>query len=179
MQESGVARRYARAAFELAIETNDLDGFLSDLKVAAEMMREPRVTAVLQNVKVSRLEKKNLMTQLLTGLRPLVLNLVLLLITKDRQNIIVGIVSEYEQLVNTHRGIEVAEVITAVPVDEEEKAALSDRLSKLTGKRIILSTRVDPQIMGGVIARIGDRVLDGSLRQRLSLLRRSLSQASR
>ncbi|MBI2863037.1 MAG: ATP synthase F1 subunit delta [Chloroflexi bacterium] len=179
MQESGVAKRYATAAFELALEANDLDGWQEDLGTAVETMREARVAAVLQNVKVPRAEKRALMAELLKRQRPLVLNLVLLLITKDRVDIAGNIVGEYERLLNAHRGIEVAEVVTAVPVDEGEKAALSERLSRLTGKRIILSTRVDPQIMGGIVARIGDRVLDGSLRERLSLLRRNLLEAAR
>lgn len=179
MQESGVAKRYARAAFELALESNDLDGWLSDLKVAAETMQEPQVAAVLHSMKTPRTDKRQLIARLLARLRPLVLNLVLLLITKDRKDIVGAIVREYEALVRVHRGIEVAEVVTAVPVDEGEKAALVERLSRLTGKQIILRTRVDPQILGGLVARIGDKVMDGSLRERLSLLRRNLVEAAR
>ncbi len=179
MQTSGVAKRYARAAFELALENNELDEWLSELKAAAEMIQHPQVAEVLQNVKVPRVDKTQLMARLLPDLRPLVRNLILLLVTKDRTDIVGQIIGEFEQLLNAHRGIAVAEVTTALPVDEGEKVVLIDRLSRATGKRIVLHTRVDPQIMGGLVAKIGDKLIDGSLKTRLLVLRRKLVGVTR
>lgn len=179
MQKSGVAKRYAKAAFELALEENELGKWLEEIESAAQVMLDPQVADVMQNVKVRRTDKQQLVTRLLPDLRPLVRNLVLLLVSKDRTSIIGDIAREYEKLVNDHRGVAIAEVTTAVPVDEGEKAILVERLSRMTGKRIVLQTRVDPEIVGGLVARIGDKVVDGSLKTRLLLLRRNLLGVAR
>ena len=86
------------------------------------------------------------------------------------------IVSEYEHLADAHEGLAHAEVTTAIPLDEEEWDRLSQRLSQLVGARITLSAKIDPEIIGGFVAQIGDRVIDGSTKSKLNSLRRSLTQ---
>jgi F-type H+-transporting ATPase subunit delta len=83
-------------------------------------------------------------------------------------------VLEYGRLVDEHRGIAHAEVATAVPLEPEEKDKLVRRLGDLVGREIVLTTRVDPAIIGGLVARVGDKLIDGSTKSRLLALRESL-----
>ena len=84
------------------------------------------------------------------------------------------IAEAFRRLLNEHRGIAVAQVTTAVPIDERQKATIASRLGQRVGKTVTVETRVDPEILGGVIAQIGDNVIDGSVRGRLERLRRAL-----
>jgi len=106
---------------------------------------------------------------------PLALNLVYFLIARTRIGILHRIVAEYGELVDAYNGIEHAEVVTPFPMDEAERGALGDRLAGVLGKKkVVLRTRVDPAIIGGMVARIGDRLIDGSTRTKLDGLKRSL-----
>ncbi len=77
-------------------------------------------------------------------------------------------------MADAYQGVEHAEVTTAIPLDEEDRQRLSERLAELTGTRIVLSTRVDPNVIGGFVVRIGDRLIDGSTKSKLDSLRKSL-----
>lgn len=81
----------------------------------------------------------------------------------------------FRRLLNEHRGIAVAQVTTAIPIDERQKAVIASRLGRRFGKTVVLEPRVDPAILGGVIAQIGDTVIDSSIRGRLERLRRTLT----
>ena len=79
-------------------------------------------------------------------------------------------------LLDDHRGIGAAEVITAVPLDSQAESRIVDQMSKATGKRITLTSSVDPDIVGGIVIKIGDRLIDGSTRTKLSAMRNSLAE---
>jgi len=81
---------------------------------------------------------------------------------------------EFEQLVRNYRNEAVADVTTATPLDDGQRAIVKQGLERLTGKTIIMQTRSDPSILGGVVARVGDQVIDGSVRHRLSALQHQL-----
>ena len=102
------------------------------------------------------------------------MNLAYLLVARGRLRIVEDIVDEYRRLVDEHRGIAHAEVAAAIPVDEEVKDRLISRLGSLVGREIVLKVKVDPSLIGGIIARIGDKIIDGSTRSRLVSLRESL-----
>ncbi|MGD9143877.1 MAG: ATP synthase F1 subunit delta, partial [Dehalococcoidia bacterium] len=80
-----------------------------------------------------------------------------------------------QRLLDTYRGIEPAKVITAVPLDEKDKQKLTERLSAVVGKQVVLKAEVDPEILGGIIARVGGKLLDGSTRSKLAALKRELT----
>lgn len=179
MQKGGVAKRYARAVFELALDDNELDKWHKDLKNIAGAFVEPDLATVFLNSRVPLDTRRQLMAERLPELGELPLNLVSLLLMKSRTGSIEDILDEYGRLVNEHLGIEIANVTTAIPLAENDKEALGKRLEEVTGKRIILETSVDQEIIGGMIARIGDKVIDGSTRTRLVALKRSLAGAAR
>lgn len=170
-------RRHAQAIFEIAKEKGEIEQWRSDLREINSVLSDANLLALLENPRVHLEDKENLVKRCLPGLRDLPLNLVYLLIVRRRLRILNELVSEYERLADSHQGLEHAEVITAVPIDEETEKRIKERLTQLTGQKILVSSKVDPKIIGGFVARIGDRLIDGSLRTKLNSLRESMAEA--
>jgi F-type H+-transporting ATPase subunit delta len=103
-------------------------------------------------------------------------NFLVLLVRRDRLGLLPDVVATFHAMLNELRGIEVVEVTTASPLEQGERGLVADRLAAYLNRRVELETLVDPEIIGGVIARIGDRVLDGSVRGRLDRLRVALAR---
>ena len=171
-----VAMRYAQAAFYIAREKGRLDKWRRDLDMVARLAEDGEVLAFLENPRIHYDDKVKLLTGQLGDLDPLALNLVYLLIAKGRIGMIGEIAREYQQLLNSHRGIEQAEVTTAVPLSDEDAARLKIRLSEIVGKEIVLKTRVSPGLISGMVARVGDKLIDGSTRSKLNTLKRELGE---
>lgn len=173
------ARRYARAVFEIALESDELERWQADLEKIVQAIAEPEIKAFLENPRVPFEEKKRLLAEELQDCHPLSLNLVYLLFSREIVDIVREIRDEYRRLLNGYQGIETVEVITAIPLSEEEKGKLADQLSSVVRKKVVLETREDPTVIGGFKARIGDRLLDGSVAGRLETLRREMAGAER
>ena len=171
------AKRHAQAVFQIALEEGQLEGWRSDLREIASTLSDLNLRGLLENPKVPFSEKAELVKRCLSGIRGLALNLVYLLIVKRRLRMLEAIVSEYERLVDAHRGLEHAEVITAVELDEVTRKHIEERLAQLTGRKVVLFTKVDPKIIGGMVARVGDWLIDGSLKAKLTGLRERLVEA--
>lgn len=174
MPRGVAAKRHAQAVFQLALERGELEKWLEDLKTIATTLSQPQLMAILESPKVHLNEKMELIRRCLPGVSQLALNLVYLLVARRRLRLIDQIVSEYQRLADAYQGLEHAEVTTAIPLDEEDRKRLSERLAELTGTRIMLSTKVDPDVIGGFVVRIGDRLIDGSTKSKLGSLRKSL-----
>ena len=174
MARAASARRHAQAAFEIALERDELDVWRRDLERIAGAMRDPVLRPVLESPKVPFTEKTRILGQWLEGVTPLAMNLAHLLVARGRLGIAEDIFTEYERLVDDHRGIAHAEVTTAVPLGEGEREKLVRRLGEVVGKEIVLRERVDPALIGGLRARVGDKLIDGSTKSRLLWLRESL-----
>ena len=129
---------------------------------------------MLESPKFNFDTKARLLSERLGDVNPLALNLVYLLMTRGRLSVIGDIAGEYQQLLNSYRGIEQAEVTTAIPLDDEDKQKLADHLGAVVGKKVILKPEVDSNLIGGIIARIGGKLLDGSSRSKLMALREEL-----
>ncbi len=169
-------KRYARAAFALALEKNELDGWRDSLRKVAELSVDEDLMALLENPKLPFAVKRQLLGGRLKEVNPLALNLACLLVSRGILEIVGDISRQYDHLLDAHRGIEHAEVFTALPLDEEDKQRLSSKLGKMVGREVIIDARVDPAVIGGFKARIGDMLIDGSLRNKLEALRKSLEQ---
>ena len=178
MARGSMVRRHAQAIFELARDAGELEGWESDLNTVVAALGEPEIVAMLQNPRLPFEEKAELARTCLPGMRQLVLNLVYLLLLKGRLGILRDIVEEYGRMLDAHRGIEHAEVTTAIVLDEAQVGGVSRRLAELVGREVRISVRVDPQIIGGLVVRIGDTLIDGSTRSRLNGLRRELVEAA-
>jgi F-type H+-transporting ATPase subunit delta len=168
------ARRHAQAAFQIALERGELDVWREDLGRLAEAVQDPGLFAFLESPRVHLEDKAKVLGRVLDKLNPLVMNMALLLVSRGRLALVPETVTEYGRLVDEHQGIAHAEVATAVPLDSKQEAKLTRRLGDLVGKDIMLATEVEPSLVGGLTARVGDKLIDGSIKSRFSALRGSL-----
>ncbi len=171
------ARRYAEAAFQIAREQGTEERWSEGLSLTAAIFSDPEVAAVMQEARVSTADKMRLTERALEGVDPLVLNLARLLVHRGRTALAPQIAEALQELVDAERGIAHAVVTTAVPVSEAEARAVAEKLSEISGRQVVVETQVDEGIIGGLIARIGDRLIDGSTRSQLVALKRRLAEA--
>ncbi len=174
------ALRYAEAAFELAVESDALDAWAADLRTIAGFAEEPDAAGVLLSGRVPRDEKRRLLEAALgRDVSPLALNLALLLNDRGKLQIARDVQLRYQEMLDERRGIAHATVTTAVALSDDERQAVTGKLSSITGKQVDVTSVVDESIIGGVVARIGDQLIDGSTRTRLLALKRRLEGAAR
>jgi F-type H+-transporting ATPase subunit delta len=172
-------KRYAQAAFELAREKNELESWQVDLRKIAELSTDESLTDLLENPRLPFQLKRELLETRLGDINALALNLACLLVGKGILGIAGDISREYDRLLDAHRGIEHAEVLTALSLDEGDKQRLSSKLGELVRRKVIVDARVDPAIIGGFKAKVDDMLIDASVRNRLESLRKSLVGAGR
>jgi F-type H+-transporting ATPase subunit delta len=170
------ARRYARAAFEIALESKELERWQADLQQVAGALADTEFLAALETPKIRFEVKTRLIAERLGGIGPQVANLVCLLAQRNEARIIGAIEAEYRRLVDVYHGVQKAEVVTAVPIDDEDERKLAADLGALVNSKIVVKPRVDPEILGGAIARIDGKLLDGSTRSKLEALKRQLER---
>ncbi|MFI5273415.1 MAG: ATP synthase F1 subunit delta [Ktedonobacterales bacterium] len=172
MLKGATARRYAEAVFQLAKEQSAVDRWRDDLRTVAEYFANKRLLFVLSEPKIAATRKEQMVRDLLAAkVQPEALNLALLLVERGLAALGPAISQAYDQRYNDYRGIAVAQVTTAMVLDDALRQQITAELAKITGKRIELHERVDPAILGGALARVGDTLIDGSLRRRFELLR--------
>ncbi|MFC1911627.1 ATP synthase F1 subunit delta [Chloroflexota bacterium] len=173
------ARRYAQAAFEMALETKELDRWQADLNKIAGITGEAELEAFLESPKLNYDNKSGVLSGRFKGMNPLVLNLVLLLAAKGGLSLVGEIAEDYQRLLDRHRGVELAEVITAVPLSDGDKHKMAGDIGVIFGKKVVLKSEVDPGLVGGVVVRIGGKLLDGSTRSKLLALKKELTSTER
>ena len=172
-------KRYAQAAFELALERNELEGWQKGLTKIADLATNEELMALLENPRLPFAAKRTLLQKGLGEINPLAFNLALLLTSKNRLKLAKDISQQFTELLDFHRGIEHAEVIAALSLSDEDREAISRRLGEIVDRQVVIDTQVDTSIIGGFIARIGDTLIDGSIRQRLETLKKNLVGAGR
>lgn len=152
-----------------------MDRTLEDVREIARLFSRRTLAYLLNEPKVPAQRKEAALRQALASkLLPTSLNLALLVVQRGLVEAMPNIARELEQLVLDYKNQAVAEVTTAAPLDEQELNRVKQALERRTGKNIIMRTRVQPDILGGVVARVGDQVIDASIRYRLSALRQRL-----
>ena len=177
MPRAASARRYAQAVFELALEKGELEKWLDDLTLLADSVSNQEFLDFLSQPRVSDDDKIKVVREALgDSVGPLALNLMSLLATRNITHMLPEVTDQYQELLDSQQGIERAEVVSAVPLGDDDQRRVTEMLSAMTGGDVRLTTRVDAQILGGMIIRIGDRVMDGSTRSRLQALRREVAE---
>ena len=175
MLKGAIARRYAGAVFELARKQNTLDRTHEDIKEIARLFAHRKLAYLLREPKIPAQRKEKAIRDALSSkVLPTSLNLTLLIVQRELVDAMRNIATEFEQLLLDYRNQAIAEVTTAAEMEQAQSALVKQALERKTGKTIIMQTRVDPRILGGVIARVGDQVIDGSVRYRLTALQRQL-----
>lgn len=173
-------RRYAEAVFALASEADSFMQWSGDLGAIADFAGEHDVAEIIASARVPRDEKRRLLDAGLAGrISPLAMNLVRVLNERGKAGLARQIQARFQEMVDERRGVAHAVVTTAVALSEDERKAIAAKLSLLTGKQVDVTPVVDEKIIGGVIARIGDQLIDGSTRSRLIALKRRLEGAAR
>jgi F-type H+-transporting ATPase subunit delta len=175
LRDETIARNYAEALFELGERSGQTQRY-ADLidAVAAAVETTPQVQAVLMSPRVPKSEKSRLLGAALKDVpREFVLYLQAL-IKRGRQKLLGEIAAEYHTLLDVKLNRVRAGVTLARPADESLKKTLQDRLSQQLGKEVLASFSVDPEILGGTVVRVGERIHDGSTRRRMTRLRRQL-----
>ena len=170
-----VARRYAEAYFQLARNAGKIEARGADLARAVEMLEQPAVAEAMRNPRVPIGDRVRLVLNLTDGLEPETRNLVRLLVERGRSGILPAVLERYRALADAASGVTRVEVTAAVPLDGALEKDIRDTLAQRLGGSIHTTVRQDPSIIGGLIIRIGDRVIDGSLRTRLQQLRAALA----
>jgi|SRR5215212_372646 len=171
-------RRYAEAAFELALRDNNLDVWLSQLDRAAAIARDEQTVGSLSDPAVPFDVRAAALTRALGGeVVPQLRNLLLLLMRRRRLSLVARVAADFRRLYNRRAGIVEATATSATPLPDDEVARLRDRISTVVGsdRQIDLRLAVDPRLLGGITVRLGDTLIDGSVRGRLERLRGQLA----
>jgi F-type H+-transporting ATPase subunit delta len=175
-----VAERYARAIFDLGVETASLPALKSDVQKLVEVYQgSPELQKIMNNPLIPESERLATIADIADRLElsPFGKNAAGLLAQRRRMFALPGIAAELERLSDDQAGIARATVISAEPLSEAYQKRLTEELQSMTGKKIILVRKQDPGLLAGLVVRIGDRVIDGSARARLTELASQLLSA--
>jgi F-type H+-transporting ATPase subunit delta len=175
MLKGAIARRYAGAIFDIGMKQHTLDRTLEDVQEIAKLFSIRKLTYLLREPNIPAERKEAALRQgLAAKVLPTSLNLALLVVQRELVELMPNIARELNQLVLDYKNEATAEVTTATQIDASTQSRVQQALERMTGKRIMLETRVQPNILGGVVARVGDQVIDGSVERRLKLLQQQL-----
>jgi F-type H+-transporting ATPase subunit delta len=179
MREPTIARNYAETLLELAQRAGDLRGWGEMLdQVSDAMETDRRLRTFLESPRVSAQRKNEILTKAYGAQLPRnFLRFLQALINHRRQMLIPAIAHTYHDLVDQVEGRVHASVTVARPADESDRTVLTKQLSRMLGKDVVPHFHVNAGILGGVIVRVGDTVLDGSVRRRLATLRTKMLAA--
>jgi F-type H+-transporting ATPase subunit delta len=169
------ARRYAEAAFEIAQRDDSVDAWRDELQRAAAIIGDERIGGFLTNPALALEARADSVSRALDKQvsRP-VLNLVQMLLRRGRIDQLGRVAEAFRQLDNRRQGITEATATAASELTRDEVQALTSRLEQFTGGRVNLTVAIDPALLGGVVVRVGDQMIDGSVRGRLERLRNRL-----
>jgi F-type H+-transporting ATPase subunit delta len=175
---TAAARRYARAAFDLAQEEGHIEEWGGRLSVLRDVLSDETVAAVLTNPTIPLSTRMELVADPSTALDKESINLARLLIESNRVREIGAIAGEYEALADAAAGRVRATVTTAIELTAHDRDRIASKLSTRLGKEVLLHVEVDPRILGGLKLQYGDHLVDASVATRLQQLRRRLAEAS-
>lgn len=173
-----VAHVYSDALFEVAIEENKLDLLYQELQEITDLFKaHPAFFELFKTPKISVEDKKKSVEEVFKGkISDEMMNFLRIVLDKRRSGAIFSIKNEFDKKVYAHKGIEKATVESAVALEEAQLKDLEVKLSKMTGKQIELKNVVNSNVLGGLLLRVGDKVVDGSLRKRLAEMQDNLAQ---
>jgi F-type H+-transporting ATPase subunit delta len=175
---SSVGRVYAEALFEVAKEANAVDEIQDDLAEVERVFGDnAKFETLIESPKVTREEAERMIRGAFAAqITKPVLNLLLVLLKRGRQRAVPEVAEAFRALVDADRRQRRVAITTAKPIEPAHAEKLASTLTQKTGLRVLLETAVDPALLGGAVARVGDTVIDGSLRTGLTLLARRMKE---
>ena len=180
MIDASVARRYARALLSLGLEEGRHEQFGDELGAVLQALeKSPEAAVLLRNPGYTAGQRQGAVAALASSLKlsPLVVSFLRLLVDRQRIEDLAQIDRSYRALLDVEVGRVRATVTSAVPLSDQETARLRESIEKMTGRTIVLDTRTDPALIGGVVAQVGATQFDGSLRTQLERMRDALKGA--
>jgi F-type H+-transporting ATPase subunit delta len=176
MLNNQLALRYAQAIYELSAEKKLLDQVEAELGLVESTINAySELATLIYHPRVLAKAKKETITKIFSkDVADFVLKFLMLLVDKRRETILPAIIREYVKLANVARNIVEAEVTTAMPLGADQQQALIAKLGMVTGKTIVLKTHINKAIIGGVVVKIGDKLIDGSIARQLETLKNAL-----
>lgn len=173
-----IAEVYARSLFEVAKEQGKLDVVREQLGQFADVLHANRDVAVFFfSPYFSTDEKKEGLRRAVEDPDPTILNFLDALLERHRMPVIFRIRAEYDRLWDEENKLLPVEVTSAVDLDEATVTSIGKRIGEQTGQRVALTSKVDPAILGGIVLRVGNSILDASIKHRLDQLRKHVAQA--
>ncbi|HEY8762891.1 MAG TPA: ATP synthase F1 subunit delta [Solirubrobacteraceae bacterium] len=173
-----IAEVYARSLFEVAKERDELDVVREQLGQFADALSEERQLAqFFFSPYFSTAEKKDGLEKLIDGADEIFMNFLQALIERHRMPAIFRIRSRYDQMWDDENKLLPVQVTSAIELDEKTIRSIGDRIGEQTGLKVELSSDIDPDILGGIVLRVGNFILDASIRNRLNQLRKQVAQA--
>jgi len=169
------AKRYAEAAYLIAQQDGTEKAWSAGLQAMSALFGDEQGQAFMENTRIRPADKLQLIEKSLEGVDPLVVNLARILLRRSRTSLGPQIAKAFQELVDEAKGVAHALVTSAVTLTDEDRSAVEKRLEELTGGSVVLELDVDESIIGGLIVRIGDRLIDGSTRSKLQGLKRELA----
>ena len=173
------ARRYAEAAHLLSREEGNPDEWATGLAAMGTLFGDADGYRFLSNKRVPIDQKRELIEKALAAGPQNVVNLALLLLRRGRTVLGPQIAQAYREIIDREKGVSHALVTSAVELNADELKDVQTRLSEITGGTVVVRAEVDESIIGGLVVRIGDRLIDGSTRSRLTALKQQLAGAQR
>jgi ATP synthase F1 delta subunit len=172
-----IAQVYARALFEVAKEHDQLDEVREQLEMFTDALERNRELAVFFfSPYFSTQEKKDGLKRAVSGAEPAVMNFLEALIERHRMPAIYRIRATFQELWDRENRLLPVEVTSAIELDEATVRSIGERIGDQTGEKVELSSRVEPEIIGGIVLRVGNFILDASIRNRLEQLRKQVAQ---
>jgi F-type H+-transporting ATPase subunit delta len=174
-----IAQVYARSLFEVAEEASKLDDVREQLGEIADALASDRDLQVFFfSPYFSTQEKAEGLDKAVSGAEPIVVNFLKLLIEKHRMPALMRIRRAYNALWDDYNKLLPVQITSAVELDKKVVKHIGDQISEQTGRKVDLSATVEPDILGGIVVRVGNQILDASIRRRLELLRKQISRAA-
>lgn len=176
MTKDPATNGYAKAIFEIAQSEGEIERVADELfRVARVLEKENKLRESLTDIALPTDAKEKLLDKLLgEKVSPHTLNVLKFVISQGKARRLVEIADELARLAEEESNREIAEVRTAIPLDEQTTKKLEKALGEATGKHVTVKVIVDPSVIGGVVARVGDTVIDGSIQSKLQLLKEHL-----
>ena len=174
-----IAQVYARALFDVARQHGKLDEIREQLAQFADALNEHRELAVFFfSPYFSQKEKQEALGRVVQGAEAIFMNFLNLLIEKHRMPVIFRIRDAYERMWEEENRTLPVEITSAIELDQGTVEKIAKQIGERTGRKVKLATRVDPEILGGLVVRVGNAILDASIRNRLEQLRRQVAQGA-
>ncbi|MFQ6028248.1 MAG: ATP synthase F1 subunit delta [Dehalococcoidia bacterium] len=174
MPKQVAGKRYAQALFQLALEHGQADQWGEDLRLLAQVLLDPDFSAFLKHADVPYNDKVQALDGVLRDINPLVKNLGTLLMVRGAVDTAGDVQEGYARLLDDLRGRQQIEVTSAVALDDAALVRIQGFVSGLIQKEVVVASRVDDSILGGIIIQVGDQLLDGSTRTQLENMRKQL-----